>query len=146
MSSSIVGDDAIWVLRTESLYQGLAKGFGLVIGPNKLIGGKKYTEGHFIAYLPQLDDAGRMQALRVAGEIAKSRGFEIMKNQLISVETKEPGKFKPGHIIFKTIQGEYKVNATGTFGSSLTGAASIYELVLKLMNDFAPGKIRRADN
>lgn len=134
-------DDLVAVIHSMALRRGLGAGYALVIKPTKIVGAKKFTQEHYFAYMLTLDQAGKTAAQKVAAEIEKDKQFELTGDQILSVEIKDPGRFTGGHIAFKTPQEEIKISVSGTFG---TGSGNILDVLTKLFNDVAPGKVHRA--
>lgn len=129
------------VIHSAALFRGVMKGYGLVFTPSSLIGCKKYTEGNYWAFPAQLDEAGRTTAAGVVADLTKDKDFEVATSDLQSIEIKEPGRFKPGNVLLKTSQGEIKISVSGSLG---TGSKNILELLTKMFEQFAPGKLKKA--
>ena len=135
MQATTQHTDIDLLIHSSALFNGVAKGFSLMFAADRVIGCKRYTEGHLVARAP-LDE----HATKLVADMLKHRQFEIPFSELASVELKEPGKFTPGAIVFHAASGDQKVKVSGTFG---TGAKSVQELVAEALEQYAPGKLAR---
>ena len=75
---------------------------------------------------------------RVSEIIAELKGSKIEK--VIGIEIKKPGRLTPGHLLFKTTMGEFKIKVSGTF---MTTTGDILSVLGQKLEGFAPGKVRR---
>lgn len=135
MQATTQHTDIDLLIHSSALFSGVAKGFGLMFASDRVIGCKRYTEGHMVARAPLDEDATKLVA-----DLQKHRQFEIPFSELASVEFKEPGKFKPGVIVFHASSGDQKVKVSGTLG---TGAKSVQDLVAEALEQYCPGKLAR---
>lgn len=136
MSEMPEGLDVQLVIHSAALFSGVTKGFGLIFTQDRVIGCKDFTEEHFVDAAP-LNDAGEKQV----GRLLKHKQFEVLFADLRSVEVRSAGKFKPGAFVFHATSGDEQVKIGGTFGSRITGAKDIGEVVSDLLEQFAPGKV-----
>jgi hypothetical protein len=123
------------LIHSSALFSGVAKGFALLFAADRVIGCKRYTEGHVVVRAP-LDE----KATKLVADLQKHREFEILFSDLASVELKRPGTFKPGAIVFHAASGDQTVKVSGTLG---TGAKSVQELVAEALEQHCPGKLTR---
>lgn len=136
MSEMPEGEDVQLVIHSAALFSGVTKGFGLIFTQDRVIGCKDFTEDHFIDAAP-LNNVGEKKV----GRLLKHKQFEVLFADLQSVEVKSPGKFKPGAFVFHATSGDEQVKIGGTFGSRMTGAKDIGEIVSELLERLAPGKV-----
>ena len=106
------------------------------------MGAKKWegAEYTYFAVISSLNEKDREEALKIAGELEKKKEFEVSREQVIGIEIKKPGRLAPGHLVFKTSNGEFKVKVSGTF---MTATGDILSVLGQKLEEFAPGKVKR---
>ena len=128
------------VLHSAALSRGALKGFALIFMPDALIGCKRFTESTYWARLADLDEVPRAAAAKLVADLMKDREFQVGWTELSGIEIKEPGRLKPGHMVFRTPREEHKVTVSGTFG---TGSKEVLDTAAATLEGFAPGKLSR---
>ena len=122
--------------------KGFPGGYGLIINSDRVLGAKKWegAEYTYFAVISSLNDKGREEALKIAGELEKKKEFEVSREQVSEIEIKKPGRLTPGHLLFKTTKGEFKIKVSGTF---MTTTGDILSVLGQKLEEFAPGKVKR---
>ena len=133
-------EDAVIVL-SGLFAKGFPGGYGLIINSDRVLGAKKWegAEYTYFAAISSLNDKGRDEAYKIAGELDKKKEFEVSREQVSGIEIKKPGRLTPGHLLFKTTKGEFKIKVSGTF---MTATGDILSVLGKKLEEFAPGRVR----
>ena len=140
-SARASGRNLVAVLHTAALSRGTLKGYGLIVTHDALIGAKKYTDNHYLALLSNLDESGRRGAQQVASTLMQSADFEVAHDEIVAIDIKPPGRFKPGALMLRSGTTELKLTISGTFG---TGSKQLPEILVALLDPVAPEKVHMA--
>lgn len=132
---------AVRIVWSASLVQGLGAGFALIVRPDRITGAKKFTQEHYVADLAATPDpAARAKAIEVVADLEKGRRFEFTSSEILGIDMSPPGRFGPGRIVLRTAKGEETVKIAGSFG---TGSGDLFALLHRWLEAWAPGKVRK---
>jgi len=133
--------EVLGVFESGGFVKGIGAGYKFVVRRSKVVGKKEYlgTYAGWFAYLPaKLSEAkDRERAIKMVQEIEEKKDFELSNSQVEAIEFKPPGRFRGGHVLFKsTDKMEVKVTVNNI------ASPNVIMNFVKALQQFASDKVQ----